>query len=255
MLVDDQVLMRNGIISLLRAHGHKIVGEAGDGKEALPRLGQISPDLILMDIRMPGMNGLEATRLIKVRYPDTKIVMLTVSDDENDLFEAVKSGAHGYLLKDLEASQFFEALDAIDRGEAVISARLAGNLLHEFRAGARQVAEGFKSSAFPKVLVANGRWPKLVPEGVIAIVTDQSGTSELPTYRPSGLHMLAGQIVSQYLGAPSKGQSVSLLVDGVRIPLKQFPSDALSGIVKGFAYSLDGIPDDPGRIEITVING
>jgi DNA-binding NarL/FixJ family response regulator len=141
MLVDDQALIRNGIASLLRTHGHVVIGEAGDGQEALALLGQISPDLILMDIRMPGMNGLEATRLIKVRYPDTKIVMLTVSDDENDLFEAVKSGAHGYLLKDLEASQFFEALDAIDRGEAVIPARLAGNLLHEFRARAHQVAE------------------------------------------------------------------------------------------------------------------
>ena len=139
MLVDDVPLIRNGIASLLRAHGHEVVAEANDGPEALGLVDESSPDLVLMDIQMPGMGGLEATRLIKARHPDTKIVMLTVSDDENDLFEAVKSGAHGYLLKDLEAPQFFEALDAIDRGEAVIPTRLAGNLLTEFRSKSQQV--------------------------------------------------------------------------------------------------------------------
>ena len=113
--------MRNGIASLLRAHGHEVVAEANDGQEALTEVEKSSPDLILMDIEMPVMGGLEATRLIKTRHPDAKIVMLTVSDDENDLFEAVKSGAHGYLLKDLESSE------AIGRGEGVIPARLAGS--------------------------------------------------------------------------------------------------------------------------------
>lgn len=139
MLVDDQPLIRNGIASLLRAHGHEVVAEANDGRDALRLVGESSPDLILMDIRMPGMGGLEATRLIKAQHPDSRIVMLTISDDENDLFEAVKSGAHGYLLKDLEAPQFFEALDSIDRGEGVIPARLAGNLLTEFRSKSREV--------------------------------------------------------------------------------------------------------------------
>ncbi len=138
MLVDDQPLMRNGVASLLRAHGHEVVAEANDGREAFGLVDGSSPDLILMDIQMPGMGGLEATRLIKAQHPDTKIVMLTVSDDENDLFEAVKSGAHGYLLKDLEAPQFFEALDAIDRGEAIIPTRLAGNLLTEFRSKSQE---------------------------------------------------------------------------------------------------------------------
>ena len=141
MLVDDQPLIRNGIASLLRSRGHEVVAEANDGQEALGLVDESSPDLILMDIQMPGMGGLEATRLIKTQYPDTKIVMLTVSDDENNLFEAVKSGAHGYLLKDLEPPQFFEALDATDRGEAVIPTRLAGNLLTEFRSKSRQVDE------------------------------------------------------------------------------------------------------------------
>ncbi len=141
MLVDDRPLVRNGIASLLRARGHEVVGEADDGREALDIVGQASPDVVLMDIRMPGMGGLEATRLMTAQHPEVKIVMLTVSDDENDLFEAVKSGAKGYLLKDLEASQFFEALDAIDRGEAVIPTRLAGNLLEEFRSKSQGAGE------------------------------------------------------------------------------------------------------------------
>ena len=141
MLVDDTPLVRNGIASLLRAHGHEVVAEANDGHEALELVERSFPDLILMDIQMPGMGGLEATRLIKAQHPDTKIVMLTVSDDENDLFEAVKSGSDGYLLKDLEAPKFFEALEAIDRGEAVIPTRLASNLLVEFRSESQRVRE------------------------------------------------------------------------------------------------------------------
>ena len=142
MLVDDRLLVRNGIASLLRARGHEVVAEAGNGLEALETVGQVLPDLILMDIRMPQMNGLEATRLIKAQYPDMKIVMLTVSDDEQDLFEAIKSGAHGYLLKDLEATQFFEALEDIATGQAVLPTRLAGKLLEEFRSQARRAGGG-----------------------------------------------------------------------------------------------------------------
>lgn len=141
MLVDDQPLVRNGIASLLRARDHEVVAEASSGREALFKVGPTSPDIILMDIRMPEMGGLEATRLIKAQHPDVKIVMLTVSDDEQDLFEAVKSGAHSYLLKDLEAPQFFEALEAIQRGEVVLPVRLASRLLEEFRSQARQIGK------------------------------------------------------------------------------------------------------------------
>ncbi len=146
-MVDDRPLMRNGIASLLRTHGHEVVAEANNGHEALELVGRSLPDLILMDIQMPVMGGVEATRLIKASHPEAKIVMLTVSDDENDLFEAVKSGAHGYLSKDLEAPQFFEALDAIHRGEAVIPTRLAGNLLAEFRSKSQRVQESEPSDS------------------------------------------------------------------------------------------------------------
>lgn len=140
MLVDDQPLVRNGIASLLQSRGHEVVAEASNGREALAVVKDAAPDVILMDIRMPDLGGLETTRLVKAQYPDITIVMLTVSDDEQDLFEAVKSGAHSYLLKDLEATEFFEALDSIQRGEAVLPTRLAGKLLDEFRTQAKAVA-------------------------------------------------------------------------------------------------------------------
>ena len=133
VLVDDQPLVRNGIASLLEAHGHVVVAEASDGQAGLEAVRKARPELVLMDLRMPVMDGLEATRLLKTEFPDLRIVILTVSDDERDLMEAVKSGAHGYLLKDLEADEFFEALDAVEHGESVMPARLARHLWSEFQ--------------------------------------------------------------------------------------------------------------------------
>jgi len=132
VLVDDQPLVRNGIASLLQARGHQVVGEAGDGQEALELVRRARPDLVLMDLRMPVLDGLSATRLLKTEHAGLKVVILTVSDDEHDLIEAVKSGAHGYLLKDLEADDFFEAIDAVGHGESVIPPRLARHLWDEF---------------------------------------------------------------------------------------------------------------------------
>ena len=91
LLVDDHTLVRDGIASLLRANNIKVVGEASDGLEALEKTRQLKPDIVLMDIKMPRCNGLEATRLIKAEMPQVKIVILTVSDDDEDLFEAIKS--------------------------------------------------------------------------------------------------------------------------------------------------------------------
>lgn len=131
ILVDDQPLVRNGIASLLRARGYDVVGEANDGQEGLELVRRTRPDLVLMDLQMPVLDGLSATRLVKAEYPYVKVVVLTVSDDGQDLIEAVKGGAHGYLLKDLEAEEFFEALDAVEHGESVIPPRLARSLWTE----------------------------------------------------------------------------------------------------------------------------
>ncbi len=139
LLVDDHPLVRDGIASLLRARGLDVVGEASDGLEALYKARLLRPDVILMDIRMPGVNGLEATRLIKTEMPDIKIVILTVSDDDRDLFEAIKSGAEGYLLKSMHADQFFELLESIERGETPIPPSMASRILNEFVRHGKQI--------------------------------------------------------------------------------------------------------------------
>lgn len=137
LIVDDHPLFRDGLATLLHARGMEIVGEANNGAEALEQARALLPDLILMDIHMPQMDGLEATRLIKLEMPATKIVILTVSDDDENLFEAVKSGAHGYLLKNMPSQQFFETLTGVANGDAPIQRGLAEKILNEFAERAR----------------------------------------------------------------------------------------------------------------------
>lgn len=133
LLVDDEPLVRDGIASLLSSRGYEVIGQADDGEVGVELTRSLRPDLVLMDIRMRGMGGLEATRRIKAEMPEATVVMLTVSDDEQDLFDAIKAGAHGYLLKNIRAPELFEALDGIDAGEAPLSRRVAAKLLDEFR--------------------------------------------------------------------------------------------------------------------------
>src|SRR3990172_3170228 len=137
MLVDDHPLFLEGLQNLLTARGIQVVGSARDGLEALENARRLKPDLILMDVRMPRCDGLAATRLIKAEQPDCKIVMLTTSSEEADLFEAIKSGACGYLLKTLEAEPFLSYLSGVMRGEAALSRELAAALLSEFARQAR----------------------------------------------------------------------------------------------------------------------
>ena len=132
LLADDHALFRAGIASLLGAWGLEVVGEAGDGLEALEQVRRLHPDLVLMDITMPRCNGLEATRLIKAELPEVRIVMVTVSDEEEDLFEAIKSGAQGYVLKNMSGDEFGRVLTDIAGGEAPLSRGLAAKILAEF---------------------------------------------------------------------------------------------------------------------------
>src|SRR3990167_5737046 len=111
----------------------EVVGEASDGAQALDRARSAKPDVVLMDINMPVCNGVEATRMIKAERPETKVIALTVSDEDDDLFEAIKSGAAGYLLKDLRPEELFDLLHGVLRGETPISPAVAGKLLTEFR--------------------------------------------------------------------------------------------------------------------------
>ena len=132
LLADDHALFRAGIASLLEAWGMETVGQAANGLEALAQAREVRPDLILMDIGMAPCNGLEATRLIKAELPETRIVIVTVSDDDDDLFEAVKSGAEGYLLKDISEEELGRTLTGIATGEPALSPGLAAKILDEF---------------------------------------------------------------------------------------------------------------------------
>ena len=147
LLADDHALFKEGLRNLLAARGIEVVGSARDGLEALDLARALHPDVILMDIQMPRCDGLQATRLIKTELPDITIVMLTTSADDESLFEAIKSGASGYLLKSLDADQFFELLANLEQGEAAITPEMATRILREF---ARQPAKPEAQVATPE---------------------------------------------------------------------------------------------------------
>ena len=132
LIVDDHRLMSDGVSNLLAVHGIEVLGVASDGLEAIALVQELSPDVILMDIRMPRCDGLTATRQIKALWPEIKIVMLTTSAEDQDLFESVKSGASGYLLKSISGDAFIEALRGIEQGTPPFSPGLASRLLTEF---------------------------------------------------------------------------------------------------------------------------
>jgi DNA-binding NarL/FixJ family response regulator len=132
LLADDHALFRDGIASLLTSWGHEVVGLAADGEEAVRLAAELLPDLVLMDVRMPRVSGLVASRQIVQARPETAVVMLTVSEAEDDLFEAIKGGARGYLLKNLEAAALRGMIAAVERGEPAISPATAARIIADF---------------------------------------------------------------------------------------------------------------------------
>lgn len=147
LLADDHALFRAGIASLLKAWGMQVVGQAGNGNEAIELTRRLEPELVLMDVGMSPCNGLEATRVIKNELPDVKVIIVTVSEDDQDLFEAVKSGAEGYLLKGMSEEELSSTLERISAGEPALSPGLAVKILDEF---ARMAREGGGKSAGPE---------------------------------------------------------------------------------------------------------
>ena len=134
LLVDDHDLFREGLAGIIATQPDMlVVGEAGDGLEAIVKARELKPDVILMDIQMPGCDGLEATQKIKREFPAIVIVILTVRDEEEKLFEAIRYGAQGYLLKSIHSRDLLDGLRGTMRGEAAISPILAGRMLEEFR--------------------------------------------------------------------------------------------------------------------------
>lgn len=150
LLADDHPLFSDGLKNLLISRGLEAVGTARDGWEALEKARALHPDVVLMDVQMPRLDGLAATRLIKAEMPQVKVVMLTMDDGNDALFEAIKSGASGYLLKTEDTDVFFQSLLAMAESEAPLSRGLAARILKEFgehQGGTRQETQTGRLSA------------------------------------------------------------------------------------------------------------
>jgi len=132
LIADDHSLFRESLRTLLEAKGHEVIGEAANGQEAVLRSKEKRPDLILMDLSMPVLDGLSAIKILAAEQPEVKVVALTASEDDRMLFDAIKSGAQGYLLKNLDADEFFALLEGVGRGEPALTPALARKLLKEF---------------------------------------------------------------------------------------------------------------------------
>ncbi len=129
LVADDHSLFRDGIVSLLEAGGFEVVGQYGDGRSAVEAALRLRPDVVLLDITMPDISGLEALRQIRAEWPTALIVILTASDDDETLFQASEAGASGYLLKSLKADEFLEMLNGVRRGEAAMTRQTTARLL------------------------------------------------------------------------------------------------------------------------------
>ena len=133
LIVDDHALFRRGLMLVLESEdGIEVVGEADDGEDEIAKAEQLAPDVVLMDVRMPRISGIEATRRLAEALPTTKIIMLTVSDEEEDLYEAIKAGATGYLLKEISIEEVADAVRAVTQGQTLISPSMASKLIAEF---------------------------------------------------------------------------------------------------------------------------
>ena len=133
LIADDHAIFRNAVTAILSGEEDlELVGEASDGEDAVAKAVELAPDVVLMDVRMPKLAGIDATRRIAAELPAAKIVMLTVSDEESDLFEAIKAGASGYLLKEVDPGEIADAVRQIHAGHSLLSPVVASKLVSEF---------------------------------------------------------------------------------------------------------------------------
>ncbi len=168
LIVDDHALFRRGLEMVLAAEDDiELVGEASDGAEAVQKAGESLPDVVLMDIRMPKSSGIEACRAMKEVAPSSKIVMLTISDEEEDLFEAIRAGASGYLLKDIPLDEVADVVRAVHGGQSLINPSMAAKLLTEFAAlNKRDQEERAEQVPPPKLTDREMQVLKLVAKGM-----------------------------------------------------------------------------------------
>jgi two-component system NarL family response regulator len=166
MICDDHALFRRGLIMVLESEeGVEVVGESEDGEEAVRKAVELTPDVVLMDVRMPRVSGIEAARAISEAVPSTKILMLTVSDEEDDLYDAIKAGATGYLLKEISIEEVAHAIRAVMSGQSLITPSMASKLLTEFTNLAKKADER-QSVPTPRLTDRELEVLKLVAQGM-----------------------------------------------------------------------------------------
>ena len=166
LIVDDHALFRRGLIQvLLGEEGIEVVGEGEDGEDALRKAEELVPDVVLMDVRMPRVSGIEATRRLAEALPAARILMLTVSDEEDDLYEAIKAGAAGYLLKEISIEEVADAVRNVMQGQTLITPSMASKLILEFNNLARRAEERY-SFPTPKLTDRELDTLKLVAQGL-----------------------------------------------------------------------------------------
>jgi DNA-binding NarL/FixJ family response regulator len=163
VVVDDQELFRRGLTMLLGVEPDiEVVGEAGDGNSAIELALETVPDVVLLDVRMPKRSGLEACMRIKEQVPSTRIIMLTVSDEEGDLYEAVKNGASGYLLKDSSIDEVAQAVRVVAEGQSLISPSMAAKLIDEFK----EISRSDRDAGVPRLTDRELEVLRLVAKGL-----------------------------------------------------------------------------------------
>lgn len=192
LLVDDHPLFLDGLKGLLTARGVQVVGTARDGLEALEQARTLCPEVILMDVQMPRCDGLTATRLIKAEIPEIQIVMLTMSNEDDHLFQAIKNGAAGYLLKSTDTNEFMESFFGLLEGQTPLSAGMARRILKEFGQQANQIASTPVNEPTEQLSARQTQVLTLVAQG---LTYKQVGEALMLTERTVKYHM--GEIVQR----------------------------------------------------------
>jgi len=226
LLVDDQEIVRQGLSTILRyAPGIEVVGQAGDGKEALALARALRPDVVLMDLKMPRLGGIPATRRISAELPDTQVIILTTYDTDDLVFEGIKAGAKGYLLKDAASETLVEAIRGVVRGESRIDPSVARKVLNEFQRLAAQPLVR-PAQALPDDLIIEPLTPR--EEEVLHLLVEGLSNKEIG----ARLHLTEGTVknyVSNIIAKLQANDRTHAVVTALRrglVDLKPVSSDS-----------------------------
>jgi DNA-binding NarL/FixJ family response regulator len=209
LLVDDHPLTRSALAGLLAQHGFEVVGEAADGEEAVETAGNLRPDLVLLDLSMPGMDGLTALPRLREAAPECEVVVLTASGTEQNLLGAIRAGAAGYLLKSEPPERIVDFLHGVAQGEAALSGAVARRLLEQVRSG------GGKNSGVPEEIAAALSARELE---VLLLLDEHLGTDQIAKRLFISEHTVRSHVKSllRKLGVSSRREALEALAAGRR---------------------------------------